>query len=65
MHQVKTYDGAIVTVTDEVIDHIERKHPEMLLLVGFAKQQLISSVVQTLEKSMRCYVIRRFMENLF
>ena len=53
---MKTYDGALVTITDEVIDHMERKHPEMLSLVGFMKEQLISSIVQTLEKPDEVYV---------
>ena len=55
LRQVKTYDGAMVTVTDEVIDHIERKHPEMLSLVGFAKGHLLSSIVETLERPNEVY----------
>jgi len=56
LRRVKTYDGALVTITDEVIDHMERKHPEMLSLVGFMKEQLISAIVQTLEKPDEVYV---------
>lgn len=55
LRQVKTYDGALVTVTDEVIDHIERKHPEMLALVGFVKGHLVSSIVETLERPNEVY----------
>ena len=33
---VKCYDGVLVAVPDEVIDHVERKHPEMLSFLGFA-----------------------------
>jgi len=56
LRRVKTYDGALVTITDEVIDHMERKHPEMLSLAGFMKEQLISSIAQTLEKPDEVYV---------
>ena len=57
LRQVKTYDGALITLTEEVIDHIERKHPEML--VGFMKEQLISSIAETLEKPNEVYVNAR------
>jgi hypothetical protein len=33
----------------KVVDHVGRKHPEMLSLVGFTKEQLISSIVKALE----------------
>lgn len=55
LRQVKTYDGALITLTDEVIDHVGRKHPEMLSLVGFTKEQLISSIVKTLESPNEVY----------
>jgi len=59
LHQVKAYDGALVIVPDEVIDHIVRKHPEMLSLAGFMKERLISSIAQTLEKPNEVYVNAR------
>ena len=59
LYQVKAYDGALVIVPDEVIDHIVRKHPEMLSLAGFMKERLISSIAQTLEKPNEVYVNAR------
>jgi len=60
LRQVKTYDGVLITVPDEVVDHVVRKHPEMLSLVGFMKERLISSIVQTLKKPTEVYLdVRR------
>jgi len=56
---VKTYDGSFVTVTDEVIDHIHRKHPEMLSSEGFTREQLFSSILQALEKPTEVYADAR------
>jgi hypothetical protein len=56
MRQVKIYDGSFITITDEVIDHIQRKHPEMLSSEGFTREQLFSSILQTLEKPSEVYL---------
>jgi len=34
------YDGREVTVSDEVVEHIVRKHPEMLALLRLSKARL-------------------------
>jgi hypothetical protein len=59
LRQVKTYDGSLVTVTDEVIDHIQRKHPEMLSSEGFTREQLFSSILEALEKPSEVYADAR------
>ena len=38
-----------MTITREVIDHIERKHPQMLSIAGMSGEKLSSSVIQALE----------------
>jgi len=52
---VKCYDGVLVAVPDEVIDHVERKHPEMLSFLGFAKKELVMCIANTLEKPDEVY----------
>jgi hypothetical protein len=65
---VKKYDGRLVSVPGEVVDHIERKHPEMLSVMGLAKHQLISFIVEALEALRQVYVdtdgSRYFLKNL-
>lgn len=49
MRKVKAHDGSEITVSQEVIDHIVRKHPQMLSVVGFERERLVASLVLTLE----------------
>jgi len=65
---VKIYDGRLVSVPGEVVDHVERKHPEMLSVMGLTKHQLISFMVEALEAPIEVYIDTRgsryFLKNL-
>lgn len=47
--EVKAYDGSRIILSAEVIDHIVRKHPQMVSAVGFAREQLVSYLTRALE----------------
>ena len=49
LHEVVAYNGSRITVTREVIDHIERKHPQMLSVAGLSAERLLSLMIQTIE----------------
>jgi hypothetical protein len=59
MSEVKAYDGSQVVITPEVIDHIVRKHSQMLSIVGFGKEQLLSSLIRALESPMKVFLDAR------
>ncbi len=56
MSEVKAYDGSRVVVTAEVIDHIVRKHPQMLSIAGFGKEQLLPSLFRALESPTKVFL---------
>jgi hypothetical protein len=47
--QIKAYDGSIIILSSEVIDHIVRKHPQMFSIVGFDREQIVTSLIRALE----------------
>lgn len=47
--EVKAYDGSRIILSAEVIDHIVRKHPQMVSAVGLAREELVSALVRALE----------------
>jgi hypothetical protein len=49
MSEVRAYDGSRVWLSMEAIDHILRKHPQMVSAVGFTEEGLVSSLVRALE----------------
>lgn len=49
MSEVTACDGSQVSLSREAVDHILRKHPQMLSAVGFTKEKLVSSLVRALE----------------
>ncbi len=59
MTEVRAYDGSQVVVTGEAIDHIARKHPQMLSIVGFGKEQLLSALIQALEDPTKVFLDAR------
>ncbi len=56
MQKVRAYDESQVTITREVLDHIQRKHPQMFSMVGLSREQLVSSLVQALGNPDEVYV---------
>ena len=56
LHEVVAYNGSRITVTREVIDHIERKHPQMLSVAGLSAERLLSLMIQTIESPTEVYV---------
>ena len=49
VNEIKAYDGSIILLSPEVIDHIVRKHPQMFSIVGFDKEQIAASLIRALE----------------
>jgi hypothetical protein len=47
--EVKAYDGAKISLSAGAIDHVLRKHPQMLSIVGFTREELVSTLVRALE----------------
>lgn len=59
MLEVRAYDGSLITITSEVIEHVERKHPQMVSLARLNGERLLSSVIRTLEKPDEVFVDAR------
>ena len=49
MTEVKAYDGVQITLSAQTIDHVLRKHPQMLSIVGFTREEFVSTLVRALE----------------
>lgn len=49
MSEVKAYDGSRLVISAEVIDHIVRKHPQMISAVGLRQEQLVSYLTRALQ----------------
>ena len=56
MLEVTAYVGSRITIASEVIDHVERKHPQMLSVARLNGEKLVSSVIRTLENPNEVYV---------
>lgn len=49
MSEVKAYDGSRIILSAEVTDHIVRKHPQMLSIVGLDRERLVTHLTRALE----------------
>jgi len=53
---VRAYDGTSVIVTEDVVDHVSRKHPEVLSLLGLTEEGFFGLLRGVLEKPHEAYV---------
>ena len=53
--KVQAYDGASVTVTENVVSHIKRKHPEVLSLLNLPEKDLFDLLCSTITKPDEAY----------
>jgi len=47
--EIRAYDGSLILLSSEVVDHIVRKHPQMFSIVGFSKDQIVITLIHALE----------------
>ena len=53
---VMAYDGASVTVTEDVVGHVSRKHSEVLSLLGLTEEGFFDLLCRVLEKPHEAYI---------
>jgi len=53
---VRAYDGSSVAVTEDVVDHVVRKHSEMLSLLGLTREDFVKLLRGVLEGPDDVYV---------
>ena len=56
MTEVTAYDGSRIDIPGEMIEHVTRKHPQMLSLASLTGERLLRSVVQALENPNEVFV---------
>jgi hypothetical protein len=54
--EVRAYDGALVTVSEDVVDHVNRKHSEVLFLLGLTEEGSFDLLCSVLKKPHEAYV---------
>jgi hypothetical protein len=54
--KVKAPDGASLTVTKDVVDHVIRKHSEILSLLGLTRNGFVKLLRSALEEPSEAYV---------
>ena len=54
--KVQAYDGTSVTVTENVISHIQRKHPEVLSLLTLPEKDFFDLLCCTIRKPDEAYI---------
>lgn len=54
--RVKAFDGLLVELPNEAIEHILRKHPDMLSILNLTKGQLVQKIINTIEKPDEVYI---------
>ena len=53
---VRAYDGSSIAVAEEVVDHIVRKHSDMLSLLGLVREDFVKLLSSVLEEPDEVYV---------
>ena len=54
--KVRAYDGLFIVVTEDVVDHVVRKHSEVLSLLGLTREGFVKLSRDVLEKPAEVYV---------
>lgn len=55
-YEIKAYDSSKLVLYNETIDHILRKHQEMLSILNLKKNDLIKLIINTLENPHQVYI---------
>ena len=55
--KVRAYDGLFVAVTEDVVDHVVRKHSEVLSLLGLARKGFVELLRNVLEEPNEVYAM--------
>jgi hypothetical protein len=53
---VRAYDGSSIAVTEDVVDHVVRKHSETLSLLGLTREDFVKLLRRVLEEPDEVYV---------
>lgn len=53
--KVRAYDGLFVAVTEDVVDHVVRKHSEVLSLLGLTRKGFVGLLRNVLEEPNEVY----------
>ena len=54
--EVSAYDGTFITLADDVVDHIVRKHSEVLAFLTLMREDFVNLLCKTLEEPNEVYV---------
>jgi hypothetical protein len=57
--EVSAYDGTFIALADDVVDHIVRKHSEILAFLTLTREDFVKLLCNTLEKPNEVYVDAR------
>ena len=55
-YEIKAYDGSKVFLYNETIDHILRKHKEMISILNLKGNDLVKLIINTLENPNQIYI---------
>lgn len=53
--KVRAYDGLSIAVTEDVVDHVVRKHSEVLSLLGLTREGFVKLLCNVLEEPDEVY----------
>ena len=54
--KVRAYDGTSIAVTEDVVDHVVRKHSEILSLLALTRKRLVKLLCDVLQEPNEVYV---------
>lgn len=54
--KARAHDGTSVAITEDVVDHVIRKHSEILSLLGLTKKGFVKLLRSALEETNEAYV---------
>ncbi|MEM3437502.1 MAG: hypothetical protein QXP55_03060 [Nitrososphaerales archaeon] len=49
IHEIEAYDGSKATLEEDTLEHILRKHSEMIKLLGLTKSELMEKIFNVLK----------------
>lgn len=56
LSEVRAHDGTSIAVTEDVVDHVIRKHSEIFSLLGLTRKGFVKLLRSALEKPNEAYV---------
>lgn len=54
--RVRTHDGTYLIITEDVVDHVIRKHSEVLSLLGLTREGFVKLLRSSLEEPNEAYM---------